>query len=107
MKKSRQAQNLAISKKSTTFVLSLQNLMKIIMRWVGFVLEYQLNQIKIVDFLLIAKFWDRELFSKNILFLVDTYPSQGILERGLHFPPICNPFPFETLQYGQALTEKE
>ena len=36
-------------------------------------LEYQLDQIKIVDFLLIAKFWARELFfetpsrSRNVL----------------------------------------
>ena len=37
----------------------------------------------------------------------NTYPFLGILERGPHFLPTCNPSPFEILQYEQALTVKK
>ena len=48
--------------------------------------------------------WCEDIFQKQA---ENTYPFLGILERGPHFLPTCNPSPFEILQYEQALTVKK
>ena len=55
-KKSRLGQNFTITKKSSIFCQSLRNFVKMISPWQVKLLEYQLNWIKVVDFLLMVKF---------------------------------------------------